>query len=292
MVVRPLRPGRQNFVALFVVFVALGTTWLSQRNGSNRSHRGASETAPAAVEPVDETGSANQPGATARPGVEIGVETEPGSRPRNAGRKAAFDFYLLALSSHPAFCADGHSRKAECRGDSPPISIHGLWPERLEPRTYPHDCPGPRLDLDADLSRRLAPLRPGMADGLHEHEWREHGACSGLDDDHYFGLTLAMATRVDRALGAHLTTLAGRRTSAAALREHADGRDAGIGRTLTFHCRTLRDAPPEHRREPYLVEIRQCVDDDGADGMPGTPIACASVNRRDQGCGPGFRIAP
>ena len=208
-------------------------------------------------------------------------------------KKAYFDFYLLALTLHPAFCADGHAKKLECRGGhSPPISIHGLWPERLEPRKYPRDCPGPPLDLAADLKAQLATLMPGMADGLHEHEWRKHGTCSGLDDDLYFGLTLAMARRLDEALGERLTTLAGSRTSAAALREVAERANPGIGPTITFHCRTLRGAPPAQRQEPFLVEIRQCVDDDGAAGAPATLLDCAAVGRRDQGCGAGFRIAP
>ena len=53
-----------------------------------------------------------------------------------------------------------------------PLSIHGLWPERLAPGKYPRDCAGPALQLDGGLELELAPLMPGMADGLHEHEWR------------------------------------------------------------------------------------------------------------------------
>ena len=73
-----------------------------------------------------------------------------------------------------------------------PLVIHGLWPERNEPRTYPHDCPAPPLELDSALALELADFMPGMADGLHEHEWREHGGCSGLDDDEYFHQALEM----------------------------------------------------------------------------------------------------
>ena len=47
-----------------------------------------------------------------------------------------------------------------------------------------------------------------------EHEWREHGGCSGLDDDLYFSRALELARAVDAALGARLTTLAGRDTTA------------------------------------------------------------------------------
>jgi ribonuclease I len=204
----------------------------------------------------------------------------------------SFDFYLLALTWHPAYCADGNEREPECRTVVPvPMSIHGLWPERLAYGKFPRDCNGPALDLEGGLALELAPLMPGMADGLHQHEWRKHGRCSGLGDDEYFRHTLELARRVDRALRAKLTTLAGRTTSAAELRAYADSQQPNLGATLTFHCRNLRDAPMEHRREPYLMEIRQCLDDDGANGAPGTPLKCASVNRRDQGCGAKFRIA-
>ena len=123
---------------------------------------------------------------------------------------------------------------------------------------------------------------------LHEHEWREHGGCSGLDDDEYFRHALELARGVDAALGARLTTLAGEETTAAALREIADLFHPGLGATLTFHCRTLRDAPSA---QPHLIEVRQCVDNDGPKGAPQTPLDCATVKRRDQGCGQHFRIA-
>lgn len=203
-----------------------------------------------------------------------------------------FDFYLLAMTIHAAFCADGHANKTECTARDPvPLSIHGLWPERLTSGQYPRDCPGPRLDLDVALESELRELMPGMSDGLHAHEWRRHGTCSGLDDDEYYRHTLRLARNIDAALRAWLTTRAGANASAAELRAAADRAEPGLGATLTFHCRTLRNAPRDRRDEPFLIEIRQCVDDDGPGGAPGTPLACASVNRRDQGCGKSFNIA-
>ena len=205
-----------------------------------------------------------------------------------ASAGASFDFYLLALTAHAAFCADGHQDLGECRiAAQRPLVIHGLWPERLEPRAYPHDCPAPPLDLDAGLQQQLADFMPGMAAGLHQHEWREHGGCSGLDDDVYFRRTLELARVLDAALGARLTTLAGRDTSAAELRETAEMFQPGIGATFTLHCRTLRGSGDQ----PVLVEVRQCIDNDGADGAPGTLLDCATVGRRDQGCGRYFHIA-
>ena len=204
----------------------------------------------------------------------------------------SFDFYLMALTVHPAFCADGHSRQRECRTSvHRPLVIHGLWPERNEPRTYPHDCPAPPLELDTALALELADFMPGVADNLHEHEWREHGGCSGLTDDEYFRQALRLARSVDATLAAKLTILAGRETTAGELREVVNAFHPGLAATLTFHCRTLRDAPDAHRRQAYLIEVRQCVDNDGPGGAPGTTLDCAAVKRRDQGCGHSFRIA-
>jgi ribonuclease T2 len=206
-----------------------------------------------------------------------------------AAAQTPFDFYLMALTVHSAFCADGHSHEAECRTTvQRPLVIHGLWPERNEPRTYPHDCPAPPLALDSALALELADFMPGMADGLHEHEWREHGGCSGLDDDEYFQQALELARGIDAAIGARLATLAGEETTAAELREIADLFHPGLGATLTFHCRVLRDA---NSAQPHLIEVRQCVDNDGPGGAPRTPFDCAAVKRRDQGCGQHFRIA-
>jgi ribonuclease I len=217
---------------------------------------------------------------------------ETRERPKPVSSKAAFDFYLLALSLHPAFCADGHARMPECSGGSSRILvIHGLWPERLQPGAYPRDCPAPALALDPGLEAELADFMPGMRAGLHEHEWRKHGGCAGIDDDEYYRRTLALTRELDSALAARLTTLVGRETDARELRGFADEFHPGLGATLVFQCRTLRDAPAAQRNRPFLVEVRQCVDDDGPGGAPGTPLDCSTLQRRDQGCGRSFLIA-
>lgn len=132
---------------------------------------------------------------------------------------------------------------------------------------------------------------PGMESGLQMHEWREHGSCTGLDADAYFRRAIELTRTLDAALRTRLTTLAGTETSAAELRATADRYQPGLGATFTLHCRTLRDAPAGGRARPYLLELRQCVDNDGPAGAPGKLLDCASVHRRDQGCGASFRIA-
>ena len=270
--VRHYRPGNKKFLALLVIPLGV-LAWFFQRDSG---------------QPADDTAPAMRKGDP--PKVEVGFITEPNRGSPDLERP--FDFYLLAMTLHPAFCADGHARKPECQtAKRVPLAIHGLWPERLTPGKYPRDCAGPALDLDGGLALELAPLMPGMADGLHEHEWRSHGRCSGLDDDEYFRHTLELARRIDGVLRAKLTTLAGGITTTGELREYADSYQPGLGATLTFHCRNLGNAPAANRGDRYLVEIRQCVDDDGARGAPASLLDCASVSRRDQGCGRGFRIA-
>lgn len=260
---KPTRRGK-TWVALVIASIGVLIAWFSQRDAGKS------------------------------PPVVQEAKTRDDTRPERAAKPAAgsFDFYLMALTVHPAFCADGHERMRECQVSSHrALVIHGLWPERDQPGTYPRDCPGPPLDLEGSLKLELADFMPGVADELDEHEWRQHGRCSGLDDDEYFGHALRLTRRVDAALSARLTTLAGRETTASELRGTVDAFDRGLGATLTFHCRTLADAPTVRHRQHYLVEVRQCVDNDGPRGAPKTPLDCAAVKRRDQGCGHTFRIA-
>jgi ribonuclease I len=264
-------PSHKSKVALAIAVVAALLSWYSSRQAHVPAHEPEVKTPPIR----EETRERRKPVA-----------------PAATSRRADFDFYLMVMSSHAAFCADGHGRDPECTRSAPrALSIHGLWPERLQAGAYPHDCAAPRLDLEPRLAADLEPYMPGMRADLHEHEWRKHGGCAGLDDDTYFAAALVRARALDAALSGELTTLAGRETSAQELRDAADRHQPGLGATLVFQCRTLRDAPAAQRRRPFLIEVRQCLDDDGADGAPGAPLNCANVDRRDQGCGRRFLIA-
>jgi len=160
--VAPLRSRKSKVVLAVAILVAL-LAWYTQR--------------PSGDTPVERA---------AVPQDSQDKAAVPAPEPARQAARAKFDFYLLAMTLHAAFCIE-NPRETECRmRDSRPLAIHGLWPENLEPRTYPHDCPAPELSLDPGLEQQLGELMPGMSDGLHVHEWREHGGCSGLDDDVYF----------------------------------------------------------------------------------------------------------
>jgi ribonuclease T2 len=111
-------------------------------------------------------------------------------------RAGDFDFYVLALSWSPTWCAgegaDGES--AQCReGSSLGFIVHGLWPQRE--RGYPQSCPTDEPQrVPLGLADEMADLMPDR--GLVFSQWRKHGTCTGLSQSDYFALTRAAAARV------------------------------------------------------------------------------------------------
>jgi len=97
---------------------------------------------------------------------------------------ASFDYYLLALSWAPNFCAShpgDHS--SECRvGNQKAFVLHGLWPQS-ESGPPPTGC-APASPVAHDLVDHMLAYMPSA--GLVQHEWREHGTCSGLPAGSYF----------------------------------------------------------------------------------------------------------
>lgn len=218
-----------------------------------------------------------------------------------AGQRAArpaggFDFYLLDVTHEPAWCEDGNERRGQCRrldrllANKQPLVLHGLWPENLGPGSYPSECGSAALVLSADLRRRLERVMPGTMEGLEKHEWRKHGTCTGLDAETYYSEAVRWTERLARALNGPVSAAAGGRTSAATLRAGIATADPALAESVVFLCKNLASANPQHRRRPYLVSVRVCIDNDGAGGRPESLLRCEAVGRRDQGCGQSFFI--
>lgn len=127
-------------------------------------------------------------------------------------RAGDFDYYILALSWTPGFCAaEGDARGAEqcaARHDHG-FTLHGLWPQHE--RGWPSDCRTGARDPSRAQTRAMADIM-GSA-GLAWHQWRKHGRCSGLTAEAYFaaarralaGITIPAifrAPRQDRRLSA------------------------------------------------------------------------------------------
>jgi ribonuclease T2 len=114
--------------------------------------------------------------------------TEPG----------AFDYYVLALSWSPTYCADtGDERndpQCEPRRERPyAFVLHGLWPQYE--RGAPRDCRSPdRGWVPRKVARRMLDIMP--SEKLVFAEYRRHGTCSGLGVDGYFDLARKLYDRV------------------------------------------------------------------------------------------------
>lgn len=215
---------------------------------------------------------------------------------------ARFDYYLLALSVAPAFCEDAPQRKqkfAQCRNLSEagframPLTLHGLWPNRAD-RRHPAYCEGeisgtfcglPPLRLPAATRTRLGQVMPAAADCLDRYQWAKHGSCSGLAEADYFAASVALAERVNRAIGGEIARHTGREVSLDVLRDALSKADPALKDAMTFDCQTPHTPDPAKRR-PMLREVRVHFERNPASGLPGQPLPYTRANVRhyNSGC--------
>lgn len=215
---------------------------------------------------------------------------------------ARFDYYLLALSVAPAFCEDEPARKrnfAQCRRLSEaafkamPLTLHGLWPNRLS-RRHPAYCAGeadgafcalPAIRLPAESRASLGRAMPGAADCLDRYQWAKHGSCSGMREDAYFVASAALVERLNRALGAELARHMGREVGLDTLRAALRRNDPALVDAVTFDCATPR-TPTRAKRRPMLREVGVSFERNPATGAPGRPLAYSRIGHKhyNSGC--------
>jgi ribonuclease T2 len=103
--------------------------------------------------------------------------------PRNTA-PGQFDYYAVALSWSPAFCAKRGADPEECDSRHPRgFVLHGLWPQ-FE-KGYPESCSTERLPEPVRAKFAGIYASPNLID----HEWSKHGTCSGLSPVDYFSLS-------------------------------------------------------------------------------------------------------
>ncbi len=126
--------------------------------------------------------------------VNLGAAHAQGSRPGDAPGR--FDYYLLALSWSPSFCANPEMaarEPAQCSSQRRfSFVVHGLWPQKE--RGWPQDCPTPTQTVPSAVVQKQLDIMPSP--NLVEHQWDRHGACSGLTAQGYFDLTRQFRTKV------------------------------------------------------------------------------------------------
>lgn len=119
--------------------------------------------------------------------------------PAHAGtdRPGQFDYYVLALSWSPTWCAlEGDARGAAQCADAADTGwvLHGLWPQYH--RGWPAHCQSPERPPSRAMTRDMADIM-GSA-GLAWYQWKKHGTCSGLSGPAYYTLAREAYERVNR----------------------------------------------------------------------------------------------
>jgi len=113
----------------------------------------------------------------------LAVQARHHHAPANrTGQAGQFDYYVLSLSWAPTYCLTHRDDGEECSGKGYGFVLHGLWPQ-YDAGGYPENCQT-QFDLSAAATAKGRTIYP--SEHLVQHEWREHGTCSGLDALGYF----------------------------------------------------------------------------------------------------------
>ncbi len=103
-------------------------------------------------------------------------------------RSGEFDYYVLALSWTPNWCAlEGDARDSEqCdAGRGYGWTLHGLWPQYH--RGWPSFCRTAERAPSRGMTSAMTDIMG--TSGLAWHQWKKHGTCSGLSARGYFDLS-------------------------------------------------------------------------------------------------------
>jgi ribonuclease T2 len=135
---------------------------------------GLSACAPADLEPKN-------PGA-------MQAAPAPALAPVSASTAATFEYYVLALSWSPTYCADPENAdrdRLQCDGRRPFAFVtHGLWPQYET--GFPENCETRFRTVSDAVQDGMLDIMPSR--GLIRHQWRKHGACTGMEPGAYFAL--------------------------------------------------------------------------------------------------------
>ena len=104
------------------------------------------------------------------------------------GEKAGkFDYYVLALSWSPTWCAlEGDARNSPQCDASADYGwvLHGLWPQYH--RGWPAHCPTAERPPTRTMTEEMTDIMGSS--GLAWYQWKKHGSCSGLSAPAYYAL--------------------------------------------------------------------------------------------------------
>lgn len=103
-------------------------------------------------------------------------------------KSGEFDYYVMALSWSPNWCAiEGDARKSpQCDYDEDfGWVLHGLWPQYH--RGWPEFCNTVNRNPPKSMTHEMADIMG--TSGLAWYQWKKHGRCSGLSAEGYYALS-------------------------------------------------------------------------------------------------------
>jgi ribonuclease T2 len=178
-----------------------------------------------------------------------------------------FDYYVLALSWSPTYCAGdaGQNDFQQCApGRKFAFVVHGLWPQH--DRGWPQDCPTRENWVEQERIDGMMDIMPSKR--LIIHEWRKHGACSGLSQAGYFSAVRRMFGQV-RIPARYLSPQADVEvTSEQLVMDFVKSNRGMTSAMLSVQC-------GNGKGRERLSELRICVDKSGA-------FAACGVNEKRQ----------
>lgn len=117
---------------------------------------------------------------------------------RAEGEKAGeFDYYVMALSWTPTWCAlEGNARGSEQCDASKDFgwTLHGLWPQFHQ--GWPSYCRTSERHPSRSMTSDMADIMG--TGGLAWHQWKKHGVCSGLSATDYYALSREAYGKIKR----------------------------------------------------------------------------------------------
>ncbi|MGH6816084.1 MAG: ribonuclease T2 family protein [Hyphomicrobiaceae bacterium] len=131
------------------------------------------------------------------------AQREPGGRGQSQGKgthqAGQFDYYLLALSWSPTYCASLQQPRRDDQQCAPrsgrrfAFVLHGLWPQYE--RGWPQDCSTADGGfVPRPVAQKMLDIMP--SERLVFHQYRKHGTCSGLGIDGYFALARKLYEKI------------------------------------------------------------------------------------------------
>lgn len=185
---------------------------------------------------------------------------------RAEDRAGVFDYYVLALSWSPTYCASdaGLGDRHQCGTERRfAFVVHGLWPQYED--GWPDHCDTDARFVPDALIDAMLDIMPSRR--LVIHEWRKHGTCSGLGQAGYFETTRDLFAAV-RIPARYITPTRPVTTTAEEIERDFIATNPWLDASMiSVHCGNRRDRAP-------LEEVRLCF------GRDLEPRPCGANERR------------